>query len=132
MRYLQNNNENEQNTTRNKAETEDKTIQRCRAIVAKVRVEEAMFRYISNLVIATREHRHLVLGAGPRASIALLQVGKAFASMRGRDYLIPDDVKSIAPAVLRHRLLLRPEAEIEGITADSVIEAILSGLEVPR
>ena len=107
-------------------------IQRCRAIVARVRVEDAMFTYISNLVIATREHRHLVLGAGPRASIALLQVGKAYASMRGRDFLIPDDVKSIAPAVLRHRLLLRPEAEIEGITADSVIESILSGLEVPR
>jgi len=108
------------------------TIQRCRAMVAKVRVEDAMFRYISNLVISTREHRHLVLGAGPRASIALLQVGKALAAMRGRDYLIPDDVKSIAPAVLRHRLLLRPEAEIEGITADSVIDSILSGLEVPR
>jgi MoxR-like ATPase len=108
------------------------TIERCRKIVAQVRVEDAMFKYISNLVIATREHRHLVLGAGPRASIALLTVGKAYAAMRGRDFLIPDDIKSIAPAVVRHRLLLRPEAEIEGITADSVIEAILSGLEVPR
>jgi MoxR-like ATPase len=108
------------------------TIARCRAVVTSIRVEDAMFQYIANLVLATREHRHLVLGAGPRASIALLQVGKALAAMRGRDYLIPDDIKSIAPAVLRHRLLLRPEAEIEGIMADSVIEGILSGLEVPR
>jgi len=107
-------------------------IVRCRQIIGKVRVEDAMFGYIAAVVAATREHRHLVLGAGPRATIALLQVGKALAAMRGRDYLIPDDVKSIAPAVLRHRLLLRPEAEIEGILADSVIEGILSGLEVPR
>ena len=91
-----------------------------------------MFRYISALVQATREHRHLVLGAGPRASIALLQVSKALAAMRGRDYVIPDDVKSIAPSVMRHRLLLRPEAEIEGISSDSVIHGILAGLEVPR
>ncbi|MDQ2686625.1 MAG: MoxR family ATPase [Armatimonadota bacterium] len=107
-------------------------IRRCRKIIAQVRVEDAMFRYITNLVGATREHRSLVLGASPRASIALLQVGKALAAMRGRDYIIPDDVKSIAPATLRHRLLLRPEAEIEGTTPDRVIEGILDGLEVPR
>ena len=107
-------------------------IQRCRRLIAQVRVEDAMFRYITNLVGATREHRSLVLGASPRASIALLQVGKALAAMRGRDYIIPDDVKSIAPATLRHRLLLRPEAEIEGTTPDRVIEGILDGLEVPR
>ena len=108
------------------------TIQRCRAIIAKVRVEDAMFQYITRLVAATRDHRQVVLGASPRASIALLQVGKALAAMRGRDFLIPDDIKAIAPATLRHRLLLRPEAEIEGISADRVIESILDGLEVPR
>ena len=108
------------------------TIQRCRALIAQVRVEDAMFQYITRLVAATREHRQVVLGASPRASIALLQVGKALAAMRGRDFLIPDDIKAIAPATLRHRLLLRPEAEIEGISADRVIESILDGLEVPR
>ena len=107
-------------------------IQRCRALIGQVRVEEAMFRYITGLVAATRTHRQLVLGASPRASIALLEVGKALAAMRGRDYIIPDDVKAIAPATLRHRLLLRPEAEIEGTTADRVIEGILDSLEVPR
>ena len=108
------------------------TILRCREEIRRVRVEDAMFRYITQLVAATREHRQLILGASPRASIALLQVGKALAAMRGRDYIIPDDIKSIAPATLRHRLLLRPEAEIEGIGADRVIEGILDTLEVPR
>ncbi len=112
------------------ADTE--TIQQCRAEIARVRVEDAMFQYITGLVAATRVHRQLVLGASPRASIALLQVGKSLAAMRGRDYIIPDDVKAIAPATLRHRLLLRPEAEIEGVSADRVIEGILSTLEVPR
>ena len=107
-------------------------IQRCRAIIGKVRVEEAMFQYITGVVAATRQNRQVVLGASPRASIALLEVGKALAAMRGRDYVIPDDVKAIAPATLRHRLLLRPEAEIEGVTADRVIEGILDAMEVPR
>ena len=111
---------------------DSETIQRCRALIKKVRVEETMFQYITRLVAATRDHRQLVLGASPRASIALLGVGKALAAMRGRDFLIPDDVKAIAPATLRHRLLLRPEAEIEGVSADRVIESILDGLEVPR
>jgi len=108
------------------------TIERCRALIKQVRVEEDMFQYITRLVSATRDHRQLVLGASPRASIALLGVGKALAAMRGRDFLIPDDIKAIAPATLRHRLLLRPEAEIEGVSADRVIENILDGLEVPR
>ena len=108
------------------------SIMRCRALIKQVRVEEAMFQYITRLVSATRDHRQLVLGASPRASIALLGVGKALAAMRGRDFLIPDDVKAIAPATLRHRLLLRPEAEIEGVSADRVIESILDSLEVPR
>ncbi len=107
-------------------------IERCRALIKQVRVEEDMFQYITRLVSATRDHRQLVLGASPRASIALLGVGKALAAMRGRDFLIPDDIKAIAPATLRHRLLLRPEAEIEGVSADRVIENILDGLEVPR
>jgi len=115
-----------------KAVADVAAIQRCRRLIAQVRVEEAMFHYITHLVGATREHRSLVLGASPRASIALLQVGKALAAIRGRDYIIPDDVKSIAPATLRHRLLLRPEAEIEGTTPDRIIEGILDGLEVPR
>ena len=93
-----------------------------------------MFKYISNLVIATREHRHLVLGADPRASVALLQVGKcARRECEAATYMIPGTTsRRSRPPCCAHRLLLRPEAEIEGITADSVIDGILAGLEVPR
>lgn len=108
------------------------TILRLRAIASEVRVEDALFRYMASLSNATRNHRQVVLGASPRASIALLQVSKALAAMRGRDFVTPDDIKSIAVPVLRHRLLLRPDAEIEGLTSDDVITDILDQLEVPR
>jgi MoxR-like ATPase len=107
-------------------------IQDCRKIIAQVVVEDALFKYITQITLATREHRQVVLGASPRASIALLQVSKAMAAMRGRDYINPDDIKTIAPSVLRHRLILRPEAEIEGMTADRVIQSVLDQVEVPR
>lgn len=104
----------------------------CRREVKSVRIEDTLFRYITALVSATREHRQIVLGASPRASIALLQVSKALAAMSGRMFVIPDDIKAIAPSVLRHRLILRPEAEIEGVTADRIIEGILDRTDVPR
>jgi MoxR-like ATPase len=107
-------------------------IAECRSIISKVTVEDALFVYMTQITAATRDHRQVVLGASPRASIALLQVSKAIAAMRGRDYINPDDVKTIAPSVLRHRLILRPEAEIEGMSADRVIDSILDQLEVPR
>ena len=131
-RYHQGFNPNDLTSAGIKAVADVAAIERCRALIKQVRVEEEMFLYITHLVGATRDHRQLVLGASPRASIALLSVGKALAAMRGRDFLIPDDIKAIAPATLRHRLLLRPEAEIEGVSADRVIESILDGLEVPR
>jgi MoxR-like ATPase len=107
-------------------------IEECRREIHSIRLEDTLFRYITALVGATRDHRQVVLGASPRASIALLQVSKALAAMRGRDFVIPDDIKAIAPAILRHRLILRPEAEIEGTSSDRVIEGILDRLEVPR
>jgi len=107
-------------------------ITESRKLIATVKVEDALFKYIVQLTTATREHRQVVLGASPRASIALLQVGKALAAMRGRDYINPDDIKTIAPAVLRHRLLLKPEAEIEGMTPDRIIQSLLDQVEVPR
>ncbi|MDR3709169.1 MAG: MoxR family ATPase [Capsulimonadaceae bacterium] len=107
-------------------------IARARREVKTVRIEEALFKYITALVGATREHHQIVLGASPRASIALLQVSKALAAIRERDFVIPDDIKQVAPTVLRHRLILKPEAEIEGVSADRIIEAIVDRLEVPR
>ncbi len=103
-----------------------------RAEVAQVRVEPALFRYITSIVRRTRDWPSLSLGASPRAAISLLFVAKATAAMEGRDFIIPDDVKSAAAPVLRHRLLLKPEADLEGITADQVISDLLSAVEVPK
>ncbi|MDO8684007.1 MAG: MoxR family ATPase [Armatimonadota bacterium] len=104
----------------------------CRKAVAQVRVDEGIVDYIGQIVRRTRQDRSLILGASPRASIALLLTSKALASINGRDYVIPDDVKQLAAPALRHRLLLRPEAEIEGSTPDKVIARILNTVEVPR
>ena len=103
-----------------------------RRTVASVVAQEPVVEYIAKLVRATRENRSLVLGASPRASIWLLLGSKAQAALSGRSFVIPDDIKRLAAPVLRHRLILRPEAEIEGVTPDRVVEATLAEVEVPR
>lgn len=100
--------------------------------VQAVLVEDAIFDYILAVVEGTRKNYNLTVGASPRASINLLLAGKVFAAMAGRGYVIPDDIKRLAAPVLRHRLVLKPEAEIEGLTADDVIRLILDSVEVPR
>jgi MoxR-like ATPase len=100
--------------------------------VAAVRVEPQMFTYIAGLARRTRDWPALTLGASPRASINLMQMAKANAAMDGRDYLLPDDVKAAAPAVFRHRLVLKPEADLEGLTADQVVADVLAAVAVPR
>ncbi|MEQ8171758.1 MAG: MoxR family ATPase, partial [Candidatus Eremiobacterota bacterium] len=107
-------------------------ILECRTEVQKVKVEENIFDYIIKITGRTRETVNLILGASPRASVMLLLASKALAALRGRDFVIPDDVKYLACPVLRHRLVLRSEAEIEGISADDIILNILEGIEVPR
>lgn len=107
-------------------------VERCQAQVGLIGVENDIFEYIVRIVTSTRSHRQVALGAGPRASIALLQVSKAVAAMRGRTFIIPDDIKDVAPSVLRHRIILRPEAEIEGVTADRVVAGVLETTNVPR
>ena len=103
-----------------------------RAAVRKVTVSDGMIRYIFSLVERTRNLATLTLGASPRAGIALLECSKALAAMNGRDYIIPEDVKTVALPVLRHRLLLRAESEMEGLKSDDVIRSILGAVEVPR
>jgi len=110
----------------------DADLAACRAEVNNVVVDEPIIRYIGEIIHQTRQDRNLLLGASPRASITLLLTGKALAAMRGRNFVIPDDIKALAPAVLRHRLILRPEAEIEGLTPDRIVANILSTVEVPR
>ena len=104
----------------------------CRAEIAALTVEEPLLAYIASVVRATRRDPQLLLGCSPRAAVMLLQAAKAVAGLRGRGYVTPDDVKDIAPPVLRHRLLLRPEADIEGLRADQVIQGVLASVPVPR
>jgi MoxR-like ATPase len=90
-----------------------------------VHVDETLQDYMIRLVTATRQHPDLALGASPRASLALFKTGQALAAVRGRDHVIPDDVKYLIPAVLAHRLIVRPEAELRGKTADAVLKEII-------
>jgi MoxR-like ATPase len=107
-------------------------VLRCRAEVRAIRMEPGVQGYLVEIVRRTREHPSVAYGASPRASVALLLCAKALAAMRERDFATPDDVRDIARPVLRHRLLLRAEAELEGATPDAVIEDILTNVEVPR
>jgi MoxR-like ATPase len=104
----------------------------CREAIGRVVVEDGLLRYISSLVRITRDSPHLLLGASPRAGVALLQCGKVMAAMRGRDFVIPDDVKELTCPVLRHRVVLRPEAEIEGTSPDTIVRGLVARVEVPR
>ena len=97
-----------------------------------VRVSRDIINYIRKIVRATRETPHLSIGAGPRASIYLLLTAKARAALSGRDFVTPDDVKGMAYPVLRHRLLLDPEDELEGMTAEEILDGIFTTIEVPR
>lgn len=103
-----------------------------RAEIERVRIEATVQRYIVQICRATRDSRHLTLGASPRAAITMLLTSKALAAVRGRNFVTPDDVKAMARPVLRHRLVVRPESEIEGFTSDRVLESILQSVEVPR
>jgi len=100
--------------------------------VKRVRVEDALFRYLVELIRRTRDWPSISLGASPRAAVALMLAAKGMSAMDGRDYLIPDDMKAMAPPVLRHRLILKPEAELEGVSADQVIKDLVKTIEVPR
>jgi MoxR-like ATPase len=102
-----------------------------RGAVDRVRVESQITAYITAIVRATRDAASLTLGASPRAGVSLLKAARAAALLDGRDYVVPDDVKALAPAVLRHRVNVAPELELEGVTADVALKAILDKTEVP-
>jgi MoxR-like ATPase len=100
--------------------------------VKSVKIEPALFTYIVQIARRTRDWPSLSLGASPRAAISLMVVARAIAAMDARDYIIPDDVKQAAPPVLRHRVVLKPEADLEGLTADLIIGDVLKAVEVPK
>jgi len=95
-------------------------------------VRRELIEYLVDIVRATRNHETVLVGASPRATQALLQAGRAHAAIADRDFVSPDDIKSLAPAVLGHRLILRPEYEIEGHTIAESIDSILQEVTVPR
>jgi MoxR-like ATPase len=98
----------------------------------QVLVSEELGAYVVDIVRRTREHQGVLVGAGPRATQALLLASRALAAVRERDFVTPDDIKAMAPAVLGHRLILQPELEVEGLAIEEVVQEILQALPVPR
>jgi MoxR-like ATPase len=103
-----------------------------RQLIQQVQVEDGILHYIAEIINATRNSSDLALGASTRASVALLLTAKTRAALYGRDYVTPDDVKLLVPPTLRHRVYLRPEAEIEGLDPDGVFVRLLNQIDVPR
>ncbi len=103
-----------------------------RQLIKKVIVEDGILTYIARLNAASRQSPDIVLGASARAATHVLLAAKTCAALQGREYVVPDDIKFILPNVYRHRILLKPEAEIEGLDADAVIQRLLGQVEVPR
>jgi len=95
-------------------------------------IEEKLLQFIARLIHQTRNHKSIYLGASPRASLAIMNASKAIAAMQGRDFVTPEDILSVVPPVLRHRIILSPDKEMEGITEDDVIRQIIQGMDVPR
>lgn len=100
--------------------------------IQEIRIEEKLLHYIAQIVIKTRNHPHLFLGASPRASLAIMNASKAYAAIKGRDFVIPEDIKRTLVPVIGHRIILSPEREMEGMTAKNIIEMIAQSVEIPR
>jgi MoxR-like ATPase len=107
-------------------------LEQLRAATARVRVSDAISSYIVSVARETRQHAAIWVGAGPRATLALLSASRALAALEERDFVLPEDVKTLAGPVLEHRVLLRPEFEMEGVEVREVIKAVLEAVEVPR
>jgi MoxR-like ATPase len=102
------------------------------AAVRGLHIDDNLMQYIAQIVGNTRNHNGLFLGASPRASIGIMTAAKAFAAMNGRDFVTPEDIKDVAPHILRHRILLTPEKEMEGVTTADIVRQIIEKIEVPR
>src|SRR6185295_328384 len=107
-------------------------LQALREQLLGITVREELVGYLVDIVRATRQHESVLVGAGPRATQALLLASRAYAALATRDFVTPDDIKALAPAVLEHRIILRPEFEIEGLSVVEVIQKILEQIAVPR
>lgn len=107
-------------------------INQIRQQVKTLLIEDKLMAFIARLIQQTRNHKSIYLGASPRASLAIMHAAKAMAALSGRDFVTPEDILSIVAPVLRHRIILAPEKEMEGVTEDEVIKQVIEGMEVPR
>ncbi|UCH05399.1 MAG: MoxR family ATPase, partial [Candidatus Thorarchaeota archaeon] len=105
---------------------------RMQAACRTVYIEEDVINYIRDIVIRTRNDPQILLGGSPRASLVLMNASKTKAAMEGRDYVVPEDVRKLAVQALNHRLILKPEAELEGLTVERVVSKILGEVDVPK
>jgi len=115
-----------------KAVLSAKEIRDIQSTLEKIRIEEQLLSYIAQITHETRNHGKLYLGASPRASLSMMKAAKAIAAMRSRDFVVPDDIQYVAYHVLNHRIILTPEAEMEGMTPQHIIQEIIQKIEVPR
>lgn len=109
-----------------------KQINELKLQIKNIIMEEKLLQFIAKLIHQTRNHKSIYLGASPRASLAIMNAAKAIAAMQGRDFTTPDDIREVVTPVLRHRIILAPDKEMEGITEDEVIRQIIEGMDVPR
>ncbi len=107
-------------------------IVRIRRQVKTIVIEERLLEFIARLTSSTRSHKSIYLGASPRASLAVMNASKSMAAINGRDFVIPEDILEVLPPILRHRIILSPDKEMEGISEDSVIKQIIQTMDVPR
>jgi MoxR-like ATPase len=108
------------------------TIVRVRKVVKEIVIDHRLLAFIARLVHQTRNNKSIYLGASPRASLAIMNASKAMAAINGRDFVTPDDILEVVPPILRHRIILSPDKEMEGVTEDSVIKQIIQSLDIPR
>jgi len=108
------------------------SILEAKSIVEKVFIKPELLKYIAAIVTQTRNHADIYLGASPRASLAILKTSKAMAAINGRNFVTPDDIKTVALHVLNHRIILNPERDLEGLESEEVINAIIQSIEIPR
>jgi MoxR-like ATPase len=107
-------------------------LRHCQELIEKIHIKDEIIQYIARLVDSTRNNGDLMLGASPRASLAIMRAAKAIAAMNGRDFVTPDDVRFVATPVLNHRIILTAERELEGVEVEDVIKEIAERVEVPR
>ena len=108
------------------------TIVRIRKIVKEIVIDHKLLSFIAKLVHQTRNNKSIYLGGSPRASLAIMNASKAMAAINGRDFVTPEDILEVVPPILRHRIILSPDKEMEGVTEDNVIKQIIQSLDIPR